>query len=115
MSDLNMKRRSLIARSMSVGWAVLPLVISAQAPPVTVPAITAAPISLNLSVGTTGSFTVAASGEGPLSFQWRRDGTNLPGATDLMLTVAALAANQGVYSVTVSNSAGSVESAGATL
>lgn len=44
-----------------------------------------------------------------LSYQWQFDGTNIPGATGSTLTVTnASAANDGVYTVTISNSGGQV-------
>ena len=45
---------------------------------------------------------------GGLSYQWRKDGTDLAGATNNTHAIATVtAASAGVYSVTVSNSAGS--------
>jgi hypothetical protein len=51
-----------------------------------------------------------------LSFQWKKDGTAIAGATSATYTVTnAQAGNMGFYSVTVTNSAGSVDSAVAIL
>ena len=47
----------------------------------TAPAITANPGSVSDCEGANVSFTVAASGTAPLGYQWRRNGTDVPGAT----------------------------------
>jgi hypothetical protein len=52
-------------------------------------------------------FRMQASGQHPLSYQWRCNGTNLPGATNMLLTLTNLQASQaGFYSVVVSNAFG---------
>ncbi len=61
-------------------------------------------------------FTVAATGTELKKYQWRRNGTNIPGATAASLTLDPVAASQsGTYSVVVSNPAGSKTSVGALL
>jgi hypothetical protein len=80
------------------------------------PAITAQPVSLTVTQGQTANFSVSASGTAPLSYQWRRDGVNLDGATTANHTIAAAQTNDaGSFTVVVSNSAGSVTSAVASL
>ena len=57
------------------------------------------------------SFTVAAEGERPFAYQWRKDAVAIPGATDSTYVInAALAASAGDYSVVVTNRHGSVPS-----
>ena len=86
-------------------------VVQAAAPP----AITTAPQSLAAIVGTTATFNVAASGMSP-AYQWRREGTNLVGQTSPTLTLTNVTFPEaGAYSVVVSNLAGTVTSAPATL
>ena len=64
---------------------------------------------------TTG-FAVVAAGSPPLAYQWLKNGTALAGATTLSLTVTqSCRADAGQYSITVSNSAGSVTSPNATV
>jgi hypothetical protein len=47
-----------------------------------------------------------------LSFQWQRNGTNIPGATQQRLLIASAGvADSGIYAVTVSNSLGRAQSA----
>ncbi|MCI0623616.1 MAG: immunoglobulin domain-containing protein [Acidobacteria bacterium] len=55
----------------------------------------------------TASFSVTASGTQPLFYQWRFNGENLTGQTDRTLTIAAVQpADEGNYSVAVSNNEG---------
>jgi alpha-tubulin suppressor-like RCC1 family protein len=65
----------------------------------------------------TGYFDVGAEGTSPLSFQWRRNGVPIAGATGPTYTTPALTAadNGARFSVTISNPQGSVTSAEATL
>ena len=84
--------------------------------PGALPVITNAPPSLNVSVGATATFTVNAGGAPPLNYQWRMNGTNIPGATNATLVIASVSSgDQGVYTVVVSNSSGAIESGGASL
>ncbi len=75
------------------------------------PAIVEQPQDLTLPTGADALFKVVASGSMPLLYQWRRFETDLAGETNstLLLTNVSLSA-AGVYSVTVSNVAGSVTS-----
>jgi hypothetical protein len=80
------------------------------------PAITVQPASLSLPSGVSASFVVTAVGAGPLTFQWQKGGIDIPGATNSLFLIPSIQASDvGAYSVTVSNSAGSVVSAAATL
>lgn len=78
--------------------------------------ITEQPQSLNVNPGTNVTFRVGASGNGPLAFQWRFNGTNLPGATNSSLTLTNVQlANAGPYTVVVTDSIGSMTSEPAVL
>jgi Ig-like domain-containing protein len=81
------------------------------------PTITTQPTSQTVSVGQTASFSVAASGTAPLSYQWNKDGTAISGAISSSYTTPATAAsdNGALFTVVVSNSAGSVTSSAATV
>lgn len=80
------------------------------------PVITQHPASLTAVASFSATFTVAATGPGPIFYQWRRNGANLPGATSPTLTLQnLLPAQAGAYTVLVFNSAGSVESSPAQL
>jgi hypothetical protein len=67
------------------------------------PAITTQPTNQTVSVGQSASFSVAATSTYPLSYQWNFNGTNLPGATNTVLTLNSVQlANAGLYSVKIS-------------
>lgn len=68
------------------------------------PAITTGPASVTVSAGQKASFTVAATGY-PLNYQWRKDGTNLNGATARSYALDNVwFSDAGAYTVVVSNS-----------
>ncbi len=73
--------------------------------------------SQTVQSGQTATFSEAASGTGPLSYQWHRDGTAISGATSATYTTPATVPSDSgaLFTVAVSNSAGSVTSAPATL
>ncbi len=80
------------------------------------PAITAQPYKSTATVGSPASFTVGASGTGPISVQWLRNGAPIAGATAQTLTLPSVqATDAGTYSAVVTNAAGSVTSMGAVL
>lgn len=82
----------------------------------TAPVITDQPDNVTVAVGQTASFSVSATGTAPLSFQWRKDGVNITGATSSTYTKTNVQlADSGLYRVLVSNSAGSVLSSEAKL
>jgi hypothetical protein len=81
------------------------------------PAIVRQPLATNYATANNRVFlSVGAISAAPLTFQWRRDGTNLSGATNATLYLpAARASDTAVYSVLVSNAIGSVVSSNAFL
>lgn len=80
------------------------------------PMIVCQPMGATASLGSDVGFGVVASGTGPLSYQWRRDGQAVPGATGSGLSLVGVGlADAGVYSVTVTNSFGMATSVGAEL
>lgn len=80
------------------------------------PVITLQPSASVVVDGASASFSVAATGDAPLSFQWRRNGIDLPGATGATLSLPApFAFNASLISVRVSNAAGFVVSGDALL
>jgi acid phosphatase len=84
---------------------------------VVAPTITTQPASQTVTVGQTATFNVAATGTAPLSYQWRKNGTAISGATSSSYTTPATTSsdNGAQFTVVVSNSAGSVASTAATL
>jgi hypothetical protein len=82
----------------------------------TAPSITAQSSNQTVVVGSPVTFFVVASGTGPLSYQWRKNGTNLVGVTTATNTIAsAQVGDAGSYSVVVTNVAGSITNTPATL
>jgi Immunoglobulin domain len=80
------------------------------------PAITAQPQSRTNYFGTTATFSVSATGTEPLSYQWRKRGTNLGDRTDVVLTLTNVGRrDNGIYAVLVTNMLDSVLSSNATL
>jgi len=84
--------------------------------PCTPPSISTHPSSLTNSQGTSASFSVSATGTGPLNYQWRFNGANIVGATTGSFTTNSItSANGGNYTVVIINSCGSVTSSIAAL
>lgn len=80
------------------------------------PAILTQPQSQTNAYGSLVEFTVNATGTAPLAYQWRFNNANLSGATTSSFTLTnAQAPNVGNYTVVITNSAGSITSAIATL
>jgi len=85
-------------------------------PATTAPAITSQPQSLTLVAGTSGNFSVTATGTPSPTYQWRKNGSNISGATSSTLSLTNVQSTDAAnYTVVVSNSAGSVTSSTATL
>ena len=75
------------------------------------PYITTQPQSQTMSEGSAASLNVVAGGSAPLRYQWRFNGTNLPGATNSGLAFANVArSHAGSYDVIVTNVAGAATS-----
>ncbi len=78
--------------------------------------ITTPPQSQTVAQGQSASFSIAASGSAPLSYQWNFDGSPLSGETNASLALTDVQGNQsGSYTAVVTNPAGSVTSLVATL
>jgi uncharacterized delta-60 repeat protein len=98
--------------------AIRPAGASAQS----APAITQQPQSQSLLAGSNAAFTVSATGQTPLRYQWSFNGTNLSnnshigGVTNATLVVSNIASSDaGNYRVVITNSHGSATSSNATL
>lgn len=76
------------------------------------PAIMVQPNNQTVTVGSTATFSVSASGTPPLSYQWQKNGANITGATsDRYMTPVTTASDNGTQlRVIVSNSTGSATS-----
>src|SRR5216684_1668246 len=89
---------------------------TANAAPVA-PTITTQPASQAVTAGQNASFSVAATGTAPLSYQWNKNGTAISGATSSSYTTPATTSsdNGAQFTVMISNTAGSVTSSAGTL
>ena len=82
----------------------------------TPPVISQQPQDLSAFLGGLATFSVTATGTAPLSYQWRKGVTNLVGSTNSNLMVSGVTSNDaGLYSVVVSNIAGTATSSNALL
>jgi hypothetical protein len=86
------------------------------------PIITAQPQGMTTNFGGTATFQVTAGGTAPFGYRWHKDGVdlndggNITGSQSNILTITGLAfGDGGNYSVTVTNTFGSVDSATAAL
>lgn len=76
------------------------------------PTIGAQPADTSVVIGAPARFAVVASGTAPLFYQWHRNGSPIGGATDATYTLPAAAPGDSgaLFTVTVSNTAGSIDS-----
>lgn len=80
------------------------------------PSIVTPPLSRVTGVGEPVTLAVTVDGSAPFTYQWRRNGADLPGQTSATLTLNPVTeASTGNYAVTVANAYGSVTSADAVL
>ena len=81
------------------------------------PTITSHPANQTVLQGQPASFTVAASGSAPLSYQWQRNMTNIAGANSSSYSIpaTAFADNGAKFRCVVTNGSGSATSNEATL
>ena len=80
------------------------------------PVFNSQPVSLVVLVGSAASFTAVAGGTAPISYQWSKNGTPIPGATFSTLNLTNVqTTDNGSYALTATNSVGSVTSSPAQL
>ena len=81
------------------------------------PTITTQPVNQTVTTGQRATFTVVAGGTAPLSYQWQKNGGNIAGATSASYTtpVTTTADSGSTFRAVVTNAAGTVTSAAATL
>ncbi|MBI2512902.1 MAG: immunoglobulin domain-containing protein [Opitutae bacterium] len=81
-----------------------------------VPVIATQPASVSVNTGGSASFSVSATGEGTLTYQWKKNNVDIAGATNATYTLSSVASTDAAsYSVVVTNSWGSTTSSLATL
>lgn len=90
---------------------------STDPPSTTAPVISTPPLSQTVTAGQTATFAVAASGTAPLSYQWSKNGTTIPGAqaASYITPATGMSDNGAQFAVAVSDAAGTVNSAAAIL
>ncbi len=92
--------------------AILTVIATAS----TAPVFVLQPIGKSVNYSYPVAFSAMATGAPAPTYQWKLNGVIIPGATNSMYTVGSvLAVNVGSYTVTATNSAGSVTSATAIL
>jgi hypothetical protein len=83
----------------------------------TLPAFVPPPASQTIQVGATATFTATVLGAPTLSYQWQKDGVDIPGATDLTLSITNAYYTDGghQYALAATNGVGGAVSLPATL
>jgi len=80
------------------------------------PTIVENPVDVFVCGGSNVRFHVSATGTEPLRYQWRQDGSPIPGATNAFLDLEVVQTNQaGAYYAVIFNGAGSARSSDAVL
>ena len=80
------------------------------------PTITTQPQSQTTWTGQSATFSVTATGDGTLTYQWKKDGTDISGAVSSQYTIdPAALTHAGSYTCVVSNASGDVASDPAVL
>lgn len=81
------------------------------------PSIVTQPTNKTVRTGQTAKFSVTVSGSNPISYQWRKNGIDISGATSSVYLTPPVTTddNGSLFSVVATNVAGSVTSANATL
>ena len=80
------------------------------------PVITASPVSASKCPGESVNFSVTATGDAPMKYQWRKNGTPLAGATNTAYGISSVSSSDaGSYTVVITNAFGSATSGIATL
>jgi pectate lyase len=80
------------------------------------PVFVSQPASQVVLLGGTASFTASATGTQPISYQWNKDSTPIPGATSSTLTLTNVQpGDEGSYTVTASNVVNTATSSAAVL
>jgi uncharacterized lipoprotein YddW (UPF0748 family) len=106
----------VVRSTNAVGISANSTAASATTAAPSAPFITSQPQNLTVLVSNNASFSVAATGTAPLSFQWRFNGTPIAGANATSFNLTGVGyPDAGAYSVVVSNSFGSVVSSNAGL
>jgi hypothetical protein len=98
--------------SLTSDVAILTVTAAAVAP-----SITTQPVNQTVTPGQTATFSVTATGTATLTYQWKKNGATISGATSSSYSTPATAAsdNGAQFTVAITNSVGSITSNAATL
>ncbi len=111
--------RNLPPLGTGLGWDTANLVVNGSITVVATagpPVLIKQPQSLLVNQGSPAKFEVLAAGARPLTYQWRKAGSNIAGATTNSISLPAVSTNDaGAYTVVIANGFGSLTSAVATL
>lgn len=112
VSDADASTYSVIVSNAAGTVTSEPATLTVIDPPV----IAKQPLSQTNVIGSTASFSVVATGTGPLNYQWFKGATALPQQKGSNLTLIKLSyADAGTYHAVVTNIVGSITSTPATL
>lgn len=107
--DSSNAQHMAVLKDFNISWVAMNGSTSA-------PAITMQPQSQIVPPGSNAIFSVAATGDAPLSYQWNFNGTTITGATATSYSITNVQfGDDGGYAVVVTNSSGSVTSSIAML
>jgi hypothetical protein len=110
---------SVVASNSQGSVSSAAVALTVTLPPIaqTAPAFTQQPTSVTATLGGSATFTALATGLPAPTYQWRRGGTNIAGATAASYTTPAvtLADDGAQFTVVATNSLGSVTSMAASL
>jgi hypothetical protein len=113
--DYNVENKDAIQQAINAGTRFRysdhdPVVVDAEL--FAAPAIVTEPQPQTVVVGQSVTLSIAATGTPAPTFQWRKNGVPIPGATSASFTIEhPVVADSGAYDVVVTNSLGSVTSA----
>lgn len=84
--------------------------------PISLPVISTQPTDKVVLEGDSAAFSVSTSGDTPLTYQWQKDGDDLPGATSSYYSISSVASSDaGRYSCRITNAGGTIKTREATL
>jgi hypothetical protein len=110
--DFEYNKDSSDSVGADAGWIDQVIWIADDAPP----QIITQPAGKIVETGQPATFSVQAVGAGTLTYQWRKNGSTIGGATDANYSIATAALSDiGTYSVVVSNANGTITSSNALL
>ncbi len=110
-TDLATSTMSISGTTFSASFASYSITVISLAPAVVAPAITTQPASQTIIAGNSVTFTAAASGTAPLTYQWQKNNVNISGATSSSFTITStVPSDAGNYTLIATNSANSATS-----